>query len=213
MKLDIKIEGNLNQLMAAEYRRGELAVSAAMRTGGQGLKMNWRGQVTAALGARLGRAVRMDVYPKGQPSLRAAALVYTKAPQIISAHENGVLIRANGGAWLAFPLPAAGKKVGGGRITPGEWQFTKGIRLRFVPLRGGKAMLVADDARLRKSGLAAKKRGRRRADGILTGSTTVPIFLLVRQVKLRKRLNLMAAGEMAQAQVLNLIVQNWRNSR
>ena len=98
--------------------------------------------------------------------------------------------------WLAIPLPAAGAGRGGRRITPGEWQFRTGIRLRFVYRRGRTALLVADEARVRKRGTVARKGGRRRQrDGILPGAQTVPVFLLVPQVTLQKRLNLYPAAE------------------
>ena len=64
------------------------------------------------------------------------------------------------------------------------------MRLRFVYRRGRPSLLVADDARVNARGLAAAKRGRRRRDGMLTGAETVVIFILVPQVRLRKRLDL-----------------------
>jgi hypothetical protein len=43
--------------------------------------------------------------------------------------------------------------------------------------------------------------------------TTVPIFLLVPQVKLRKRLDLARDAERAQGAVPGLIVANWIETR
>jgi hypothetical protein len=146
------------------------------------------------------------VFPKGEPSLRAAALIWTKAPHILSAHEQGVTIRARDGFWLAIPLPAAGKAGGGANFTPGTWQFAKGKKLRFVPTGPGKAVLVADDVRINRRGAAIK---RRRKSGKLA-DTAVPIFALVRQVKLPKRLSLFPAAERIAASVPGNIVANWR---
>ena len=53
-------------------------------------------------------------------SLNAAAVVWSKAPLIIGAHDAGPLIRAKNGVWLAIPTPAAGKALGGRRITAGN---------------------------------------------------------------------------------------------
>ena len=68
--------------------------------------------------------------PKSGESLDAAALVWSKAPVIVGAHDTGPLIRSKEGFWLAIPLPAAGKSLRGGRITPGEWERRRGLRLR-----------------------------------------------------------------------------------
>lgn len=214
MKLEVTIEGDIDAMMRAEYQAVERAVTKAMRDVAGSVKLNWRDQIRGAgLGSRLANVIRSASYPQSRSSLNAGAMVWSKVPLIIGSHERGATIRAAGGAWLAIPLPAAGKKTGGGRITPAEWQFTKGIRLRFVGLRGNKALLVADDARLRKTGLAAKKRGKRRKDGILTGAATVPIFVLVRQISLRKRLNLFAAAEAKAASLPGQIIANWRAQR
>ena len=106
--------------MAAEVAAGEQAVTAAIREAGAGLKLGWRRQVTGAgLGTRLANSIRSEVFPKAGASLNAAAVVWSKAPVIIGAHDAGPLIRAKNGHWLAIPTPAAGKALGGRRITPG----------------------------------------------------------------------------------------------
>jgi hypothetical protein len=121
MKLKLQISPDIAALMQAEIRAGERAVTAAMREASVSLKSAWRGQITgAALGTRLGNSIRLATYPKGGESLNAAALVWSNAPAIISAHDTGPLIRSKDGFWLAIPTPAAGKSTKGGRITPGE---------------------------------------------------------------------------------------------
>lgn len=211
MRLEVLIDGRIDELMAAELRTGERATSATIKAAAQSLKEDWRGQIRAAgMGSRLANTVRSAAYPSGQPSLNAAAMVYTKAPQIISAHEQGALVRSTSGFWLAIPTEAAGRGAGGRRVTPGEWQFRTGIRLRFVARSGKSALLVADGARINTRGLAKKKRGRRRRDGILSGETTVVIFTLVPQVKLPKRLNLYAAAASVHAGIPSAIVSAWQ---
>ena len=147
---------------------------------------------------------RSQTYPKGRNSLDAAALVWSNAPVIIGAHDTGPLIRSGNGFWLAIPLPAAGKALGGKRITPAMWEQKTGLRLRFVYRSRGPSLLVADAVRLNTRGQAAvskSKTGR--------GQVTAPIFLLVRQVKLPKRLDLMRDAERAQAAIPGSIVRNW----
>lgn len=205
MKLNIRFTPDLVALMRAEVAAGQKAVSITMAQAGAGLKSSWRAQITGAgLGQRLANSIRSQTYPKGRNSLDAAALVWSNAPEIIGAHDTGPLIRSANGFWLAIPLPAAGKALGGKRITPGMWEQKTGLRLRFVYRSRGPSLLVADAVRLNTRGQAAiskSKTGR--------GQVTAPIFLLVRQVKLPKRLDLARDAEWALAAIPGSIVRNW----
>ena len=204
MKLKIAFEPDLVALMRAEIAAGEKAVSTAMREAGSGLKSDWRAQITGAgLGRRLANSIRSQTFPKSSNSLNAAALVWSKAPEIIGAHDTGPLIRSKDGFWLAIPLPAAGRGLRGGRITPGEWERRRGLRLRFVYRRTGPSLLVAE-GRLNTKGQAAVSRSKTGR-----GKVTAPIFLLVPQVKLPKRLNLNRDAVRALDSVPGLIVANW----
>lgn len=160
MKLGLDITPDLVAVMVAEVKTGEKAVSAAMREAGADLKTAWRGQITqAGLGIRLANSIRSQTYPKAGESLKAAALVWSKAPVIIGAHDTGPLIRSKDGFWLAIPTAAAGKGLKGGRITPGEWERRRGLRLRFVYRRRGPSLLVAD-GRLSSRGLGVASRSK-----------------------------------------------------
>jgi len=208
MKLKLDITPDLAAMMAAEIRAGEKAVSAATREAGDSLKAVWRAQITGAgLGARLARTIRSEQFPKGKPSLNAAAIVWSKAPAIINAHDTGPLIRSRNGFWLTIPTPAAGRGLRGGKITPGEWERRSGLRLRFVYRPRGPSLLVAE-GRLDTKGRAVASRSKTGR-----GVTTVPIFLLVPQVKLPKRLDLARDAERAQKRIPGLIVENWIDSR
>lgn len=208
MKLKIAFDTDIVALMQTEIAAGEKAVSAAMREAGSGLKSDWRAQITGAgLGRRLANSIRSQTFPKSSNSLNAAALVWSKAPVIIGAHDTGPLIRSKDGFWLAIPTPAAGKSTKGGRITPGEWERRTGLRLRFVYRRTGPSLLVAE-GRLNTKGQAVVSRSKTGR-----GKVTVPIFLLVPQVKLPKRLNLDRDAEQALDSVPGLIVANWVKGR
>jgi hypothetical protein len=111
--------------------------------------------------------------------------VWSKAPEIIRAHATGPLIRSKDGFYLAIPTQAAGRGRGGARLTPGEWERRRGLRLRFVASRA--------------------KTGR--------NQVTAPIFLLVPQVKLPKRLDLDRDAARAQGSVPGLIVAKWVETR
>ncbi len=206
----IRIDGlpDFAGLMAAEVAAGERAVTAAMREAGSGLKAAWRGQITGAgLGTPLANSIRLASFPKSGDSLNAAALVWSKAPVIIGAHDTGPLIRSKAGFWLAIPTPAAGKAARGGRITPGEWERRTGLRLRFIYRRRGPSLLVAE-GRLNSKGRAVESRAKTGR-----GLTTVPIFLLVPQVKLQKRLDLARDAERAVDGVPGRIVAKWVEGR
>ena len=204
MRLQLDITPDLVAMMAAEIKAGERAVSLAVSAAGNSVKSSWRAQITGAgLGQRLANTIRSEQFPKGRPSLSAAAVVWSKAPVIIGAHDTGQLIRSRNGFWLAIPTPAAGKSARGGRITPGEWERRSGLRLRFVYRRTGPSLLVVE-GRLNARGRAVASSSRTGR-----GVTTVPIFLLVPQVQLRKRLDLARDAVKAQEAIPGAIVANW----
>ena len=208
MKLTIDFSPDLMALLEQEIKAGERAVTAAMKSAGAELKADWRQQITrAGLGHRLARTIRNRTYPTSGDSLNAAALVWSQAPVIIGAHDTGPLIRSKTGFYLAIPTEAAGKGRGGARLTPGEWEQRRGLRLRFVYRRRGPSLLVAE-ARLNSRSQAALSRSKTGR-----GLATVPIFLLVPQVKLRKRLDLERDAERAAASVPGLIVAGWVEER
>jgi hypothetical protein len=208
VKLDLSVTGDIVNVMRAEILAGEKAVTAAMRASGSNLKSDWRAQITRArLGQRLANTIRSKTFPAAGESLEAAALIWSNAPQIIGAHDTGPLIRSKDGFWLAIPTPAAGKGTRGKALTPGEWERRRGLRLRFVYRRRGPSLLVAD-GRLNSRGLGVASRSKTGR-----GQSTVPIFLLVPQVKLAKRLLLARDAERAQAAIPGLILANWLEAR
>lgn len=166
------------------------SVTSAMLKVTDGLKSELRADVVdAGLGQRLANTWRGKTYPEGGISLEAASFVWSKAPNIVDAIDRGVTIKSSRGFWLAIPTAAAGVKgisATGAikRITPGGWERRTGMRLRFIFRRGQPSLLVADNARLSKKGLARPNVGRTRAGAQFTrlkGRSTVVVFILVRQ--------------------------------
>ena len=125
---------------------------------------------------------------------------------IVGAHDTGPLIRSRNGFWLAIPTPAAGKSTRGGQITPSEWERRTGLRLRFVYRRRGPSLLVAE-GRLNTKGRAVASRSKTGR-----GLTTVPVFLLVPQVRLKKRLDLEKPANAALASLPGAIVSRWERT-
>jgi hypothetical protein len=88
MKLITTINRSLQADMQAELRDIERAAATGTRDAGRGLKTELRRQVTSAgLGQRLANSWRDKHYPNRK--LDAASLVYTKAPQIVRAFDEG----------------------------------------------------------------------------------------------------------------------------
>jgi len=210
MKIDVKFAPDIVALMRAEVAAGQKAVSTTMAQAGASLKSAWRTQITGAgLGQRLANTIRQQTYPKGRNSLDAAALVWSNAPVIIGAHDTGPLIRSASGLWLAIPTRIA--RLSGGirarKLTPGEWERKNNRRLEYVYQKGKNALLVdvgnapIKDQVMGRNGVHRTARKSKKRYEV--------IFILVRQVKLPKRLDLARDAERAQAAIPGSIVRNW----
>ena len=214
MELATTIVRSLRREMQAELRDLERAVAGGTRDAGRGLKTELRRQVASAgLGQRLANGWRDRYYPNQQ--LDAASLVYTKAPQIIRAFDEGAVIRSRRGRFLAIPTENAPRKgTDGRRISPSTFPEHRFGPLRFVPRPSGPSLLVVDGLRASFSRQTGELRGFRRATDRARrsgqGLTTVVMFLLVPQVKLRKRLDVARAAERWSGQLPALIEQQLR---
>ena len=185
------------------------------REAGRGLKTELRRQVASAgLGQRLANSWRDKHYPNQK--LDAASLVYTKAPQIIRAFDEGAVIRSRRGRFLAIPTENAPRKgTDGRRISPSTFPEHRFGPLRFVPRPTGPSLLVVDGLRASFSRQTGELRGFRRATDRARrrgqGLATVVMFLLVPQVKLSKRLDVTRAAERWSAELPALIDQQLRS--
>jgi len=166
------------------------ATSAVVQAAAR-LKQALRDQVTAAgLGERLAKTWRSAVTSSAEgPS----ATVFSKAPVIIQAFDQGATIVArNGGRWLAIPTAAVPRRPGRGsgrRLTPVEVEALYNRDLRTIPARTGhSAYLVMDFLIAARSGrgyrpaTAGRLAQGRRPESVL-------MFVLVPQVTLSKRLD------------------------
>jgi Family of unknown function (DUF6441) len=214
MKFAATITRSLEASMQAELRDLERAVATGTRDAGRGLKTELRRQVASAgLGQRLANSWRDRHYPNRK--LDAASLVYTKAPQIIRAFDEGALIRSKRGRFLAIPTENAPRKgTDGKRVSPSTFPEHRFGPLRFVPRSSGPSLLVVDGLQASVSRKTGGLRGFRRATDRVrqsgAGLTTVVMFLLVPQVKLPKRLDVTRAAERWSAQLPALIEQQLR---
>ncbi|OAI25956.1 hypothetical protein A1351_15500 [Methylosinus sp. R-45379] len=140
--------------------------------------------------SRLANAWKLRVYPNDARSdtLSPTALVYTKAPEIISAHELGVTIAPKYASFLAFPTIEAaryGRRIFAAMLTPAVWMKENRVPLRFVPMPYG-GVLIADLFRVwtRKNGRNKKARL-----AVFRRERPQVMFVLIRQATLRKRLH------------------------
>jgi hypothetical protein len=216
MKLTATITRSVETGIQAELRAIESAVTSGTREAGRGLRTELRRQLTSAgLGQRLANSWRDKHYPNPNQRLDAASLVYTKAPQIIRAFDEGELIRSRRGRFLAIPTESGPRKgTDGRRISPSTFPEHRFGPLRFVPRPNGPSLLVVDGLRAsfsRQTGeLRNFRRATERARRSGQGLTTVVMFLLVPQVKLRKRLDVDRAAERWSAQLPALIEHQLR---
>ncbi|HIJ93094.1 MAG: DUF6441 family protein [Rhodospirillales bacterium] len=193
MKLATTIAGSIKAGMEAEIRTISKAVTAGVKEAGRGIKGDLRKQVVSAgLGMRLSRTWRERTYPnKGHD---AASLVWSKAPQIIRAFDEGAVIKSKSGFWLAIPTPSAPKRgVGGKRINPSNFPEHRFGPLRFVYRRNGPSLLVVDavrvNARTGRVGRRAKGGAFTKTGRMKQGMATSVMFIMVPRVRLKKRLD------------------------
>ena len=215
MRLDAAIRGSLPKYMAQQLEAAQTAVTGGVSEITTHIKDDLRGQVTnAGLGSKLAKSWQAKVYPKGKKSLEAAGWVFSKAPKIIRAFNDGALIRSKDGWFLAIPTEAAPKRgVGSKRINPSNFPEHSLGRLRFVYRPGAVSLLVVDGLRastgkrggFRKASDSAQRTGR--------GLTTVVMFFLVPQAKLKKRLDYKSVVNLWHPQLGQAILNNWPEVR
>jgi Family of unknown function (DUF6441) len=210
LDLTVEVRGSVNDILTEQRRNGARSVTRVMAATAQTIKGAWRGEITGAgLGTRLANTVRAQAYPQSGFSMNAAALVWTRASKIVGAFERGATIRAKDGLWLAIPLAGAMKSGRGGRITPNDWESRTGRALRFV-YRPGRAALLVDDGRVKRGARILGRDGFSKAARGFK-NRTVPIFALVPQVTLRKRLNLYTTALRLANDLPQRIVSGWRS--
>lgn len=210
MRIKSAFEGSLKKYMEAEYREAERAVTSGIRRATDGLKSSMRAQVTSSgMGRKMANTWRGEVYPKGQNSIRAAGLVYTRASEIMAGFDKGTVIKSKDGWWLAIPTPNAPKHgVGGKRITPSNFPEHRYGKLRFVYRKQGASLLVVDNVRPTKRGIGkAGKRALKSGRGL----STAVMFWLVPQVKMPKLINFEKEAAVWFNRLPGLILSEWRD--
>lgn len=215
-ELRLALVGNLEQHLTAERRE----LVKALRGGTEDVanlgKKRFRQQIlTGGLGVRLSKTWRSKVYPRQNvDTLEPAALIWSKAPQIVSAFSSGEAIRSRRGAgFLAIPTefaPSTRRRgARGRRMSMDEFLETFGHDVLTVfekPGSGGRVFYaVAKDGFRRSRG---KRGGSRRvkAKGRIK-SEPVLMYTLVKQVRLAKRFDVKRTASVLQQAAPGLIVR------
>lgn len=155
------------EIVDAEYLDFERAVTTGIERTTDSLKRDLRGQTEAAgLGARLANTWRSEVFPDGEPSAKAAGLVYSKAPRIVEPFAAGAEIRPTHKKFLAIPTENAPDKAPGGhKLTPSNFP--------------GRRDLIFREGRNGTGYLALSRGGR-----------LIPMFILVPVARIKRRLDM-----------------------
>jgi hypothetical protein len=234
VRLGAVLAGDLRRILQAEAEAGKRAAMAAIRAETEAAKQELRAQVRSAFGAKslgIANAWRSRVFPSSGQSLRPAGLVFTKVPTIVDAFDRGATIRPKGGGkFLAIPtgFNAARGRRGRGekglRVTPAQMVASKQAFLR--PFKNGRGFVwclpvqqaPAEAGRrpaLIAGGLAAvataRRKGARGWQAALLKQGFVPMFLLLPQVTLSKRLDVAAVQRAASRRLPGRFVEAWND--
>ncbi|MCA3336194.1 MAG: hypothetical protein INF55_15600 [Roseomonas sp.] len=213
------IRGDLRAAMEAEIRDVARAMRRGVERAGREVQAELRAQARGAGFSDKGRALanswRLKLYPPpgaAPRSFRPAALVYSNAPKLVEAFDKGIPIAAKGGRYLAFPTgynATRGRRGassrGGLRVTPAEMTAARGeafvissksnpaVRLWCLRVRGasglGKRRRLRLFAGANVEVLTGHRRGQQRLARATLAQGFVPMFFLMRQVRLAKRLD------------------------
>lgn len=196
------LTGSFGDWLADVQGQMAAATHGGVEAATEGLKLELRQHVAAALGTRAGNMVSARVYPADHRSLRAAGSVRARGPvggvadRILTGFSIGATIvggtRNNvTGTWLAIPTENVPVLGAGVAVTPGAVKAYYGRDLRFIsPRQLGKpfGLLLMDDTVKARRGKAARPATKgRRAQGRAVRS--VVMFILLPQVRLPRKLN------------------------
>ncbi|MCX8003367.1 MAG: DUF6441 family protein [Burkholderiaceae bacterium] len=235
MRFSVGLNTTLAQVMERVAADGRAAVTAGIRGATAELKTTLRAQVRANfLSRKLPTTWKDKNFPERGQSLRAAGKVFSQAPIIIDAYTQARSIRGRRGQRLAIPTGwnaargRRGRGEAGVRITTAQMAAnpsafvvrTKArpdVLLWCLPVEQGAARVSARGRRSRAlvaGGVVeiatGKQRGRRSRMEVLKQGF-VPMFILLREVRLAKRVDLDGPIRATSASIPRRIVAAWRD--
>ncbi|PPD10280.1 MAG: hypothetical protein CTY36_00365 [Methylocystis sp.] len=144
---------------------------------------------------------RARLYPEeARHTLTPAFFAFSKAPAIMTAFEDGATIQPLAGKkFIWIPTENVPRGRGGKRLSPREVMARVG-KFRFIPLKNGGFLAVAQATR---GSRRAHRRGGARTPTIVGAKKgkgeSVAFFVLKKQVRLRKRLDIAGIADRAGA--------------
>ena len=198
-----KWSGRFSDGVAGHRRTFEAAVAAGVAAAGEGMLTELRQEIGRALGHRASNMIGLRVFPEKMASMSAAAVVFSRGAQadrILSAHAAGGVVRPRRASALAIPTQKVPLKRGAGRgaarpMTPVEVEahFNRELRFAIIRSKGRRlGVLIMDgltEARSRRGARAKLRRATRRRKLQGREETSVIMFILVRQTRLRQLLD------------------------
>ena len=173
MRLAAKIAKDIRRSMEKESRLLNRGIQAGTRETGEALKFSLRKQIRGAgMSRKFSNSWRSKHFKND--GFNPAALVFSKAPEIIRSFDKGLIVKVDRREWLAIPTKFAPKRIGRFKATPSRLMKESKIKFRFVRIDADNALLIAKSARRKKP---------------------VVMFVLVKQAKMPKKLNVEAAAE------------------
>lgn len=162
--------------------------------------------ISSGLGQGFVNALRVDIYPKQRKSINASAHVYHKIPYA-GVFEEGATIRGRPFLWI--PMSLTPKKIGRERMT--AQLFEQRIApLDFVKQPGHRPLLVAKMKAGRSKTVSKITLPRLRAAANSTDGPfiSVPLFVGINTVNVRKRLNIGKIVRNARDSLVQLYAKN-----
>ncbi len=188
-EIQLALRGELQAFYAREAKLIGEASAAAVKGTAVAVQEGWRADIRARFagtrgGVKMANAIRRRNYEDGGDG--GASIVYSRfgrrGPKgfidYTEIHATGGILRPRSGKWLYIPLEKTRRARGARAVLGGA------KNIRFIPISGGRALLV--------------RASRRRS---------TPIALLVKSVRIPKRLNLVAVTRREHARMPARIIQ------
>lgn len=206
------VRGQFAQAMERDRQAIAAAGTSAIKDAAAQAKREGRASIAeAGFSRKWQNALRVDVFPKRGDSIDAAAFVHHNIAYAGIFERGGTI---HGSPLLWVPLPAAPRKIGGQRVTPRVYVERIGS-LHAIKRPGKRPLLAAYVTRAPGAGrsvsVASLRAGARRArrgqaNAAFGGRASsrfavvsLPLFVGVPAVHLRKRLSLTAVFNRARA--------------
>jgi hypothetical protein len=189
LQVKLALQGDLEGLARKAHLDLARGARNAVEIQAARAKLRLRQDTRPALGQRVANAWRADIYPRSASvhTHTPAVLVYSNAPKIVEAFSEAQTIHAKNATYLAIPTektPHKGRKL----ATPKEVEAMFDQDLIFIHGRGQQILAFIDPT---KRGRLKRARAKGRSvGGVETRfDRLVLMFVMVRQVGLKKRLN------------------------